>query len=110
MESPAFFMFSHSLIHFPFATYLCTSADKYLNYKIFNLRISFYDSVEIWYHTFWIFYLNVRCWAAEGHGDFLEAGVKGHLPSVADPTEVISGQQVDLGRLHGLLHPFKDLQ
>lgn len=61
-------------------------------------------------HTLRVFYLNVRRWATEGHSDFLEAGVKRHLPSVADPTEVICGQQVDLGRLHGLLHPFQDLQ
>lgn len=48
-------------------------------------------------HTLRVSYVNVRCWAAEGHSDFLEAGVKGYLPSVADPTEVISGQQVDFG-------------
>lgn len=47
--------------------------------------------------TLWVYYLNVGCWAAEGHCDFLEAGVKGHLPGVADPAEVIRGQQVDLG-------------
>lgn len=60
-------------------------------------------------HTLWVSYFNVRSGAAEGHSDFFEAGVKGHLPSVADPTEVISGQQVDLGRLHCLLHPFQNL-
>lgn len=49
------------------------------------------------YHTLRVFYLNVRRWAAEGHSDFLEAGVKGHLPSVGGPAEVISGQQVNLG-------------
>lgn len=43
------------------------------------------------YHTLSVYNLNVWCWATEGHGDFLEAGVKGHLPGVADPTEVISG-------------------
>lgn len=47
--------------------------------------------------TLWVSYLNLGCWATEGHSDFLEAGVKGHLPSVADPTEVISRQQVDFG-------------
>lgn len=49
------------------------------------------------YHTLGVRYLNVRCWATEGHSDFLQAGVKRHLPSVAGLTEVISGQQVDLG-------------
>lgn len=48
------------------------------------------------YRTLGVLYLDVRCWAAESHGDFLEAGVKGQLPSVADPAEMISGQQVDL--------------
>lgn len=61
-------------------------------------------------HTLWISYFNVRCWATEGHSDFLEAGVKGQQPSVAHSAEVIGGQQVNLGRLHGLLHPLQDLQ
>lgn len=60
--------------------------------------------------TLWVYYLNVGCWATEGHSDFLEAGVKRHLPGVADPAEVICGQQVDLGWLHRLLHPFQNLQ
>lgn len=28
-------------------------------------------------HTLWISYFNARCWATQGHSDFLEAGVKG---------------------------------
>lgn len=61
-------------------------------------------------HTLWISNFDVGRWAAQGHSDFLEAGVKGQLPSVADPAEVIGGQQVNLGRLHGLLHPLQNLQ
>lgn len=60
--------------------------------------------------TLWIYYFNVRCRPTQGHSDFLEAGVKGQLPSVADPTGVVGGQQVNLGRLHGLLHPLQNLQ
>lgn len=61
-------------------------------------------------HTLRVSDLNVGRWAAEGHGDLLETGVKGQLPSVADAAGVIGGQQVDLGRLHGFLHPLQDLQ
>lgn len=60
--------------------------------------------------TLRVSYLNVGRRAAEGHGDLLETGVKGQLPNVADATGVISGQQVDLGGLHGFLHPLENLQ
>lgn len=60
--------------------------------------------------TLRVSYLNVGRWAAEGHSDLLQTGVKGQLPNVADAAGVISGQQVDLGRLHGFLHPFQNLQ
>lgn len=60
-------------------------------------------------HTLWISYFNVGRWTAQGHSDFLQAGVKGQLPSVVDPSKVIGGQQVNLGRLHSLLHPLQDL-
>ena len=84
------------------------------NVSIKNRSIFRFQTLSIYKHntclTLWVFYFDVRCGATEGHGDLLEAGVKGHLPRVADPTEVISGQQVDFRRLHGLLHPFKDLR
>lgn len=46
--------------------------------------------------TLRVSYLNVGRWAAEGHSDLLETGVKGQLPNVADAAGVISRQQVDL--------------
>lgn len=61
-------------------------------------------------HTLRVPDLNVGRWAAEGHSDLLETGVKGQLPSVADAAGVIGGQQVDFGRLHGFLHPLQNLQ
>lgn len=48
------------------------------------------------YFTLGVFYFDVRCWATQGHSDFLETGVKGHLPSIADSTEMIRRQQVNL--------------
>lgn len=48
------------------------------------------------YPTLGVYNLDVWCGATEGNSDFLETGVKGDLPGVADPNEVISGQQVDL--------------
>lgn len=78
--------------------------------KLFGIQLLILFVYENICYTLWISYFNVRRWAAEGHGDFLEAGVKGQLPSVADPTEVISGQQVDLRGLHRLFYPFQNLQ
>lgn len=60
--------------------------------------------------TLGICYFDVWGWTAESNSDFFEAGVKGHLPCVADPSKVVCGQQVDLRGLHSLLHPLQDLE
>lgn len=48
--------------------------------------------------------------STQRHGDFPEAGVKGHLPLVLLGTIVVRGQQVDLHSLNCLLHPFQNLE